>query len=72
MMTASPLISFPFLFLFLYSRLQNKAGRRQNFQVPLKTAKMTIENIETIVATAEENYISRPEHSFAVAAGRKF
>jgi len=53
-------------------RLQNKAGRRQNFQVPRKTAKMWIENPQTIVATAEENNISRPEHSFAVAARRKF
>jgi len=54
------------------SLLRSYGGRRQNFQVPLKTAKMWIENPKTIVATAEENYISRPEHSFAVAAGRKF
>jgi len=52
--------------------MAGKSGRRQNFQVPRKTAKMTIENIKIIVATAEENYHSRPEHSFAVAAGRKF
>jgi hypothetical protein len=44
-------------------RLQNKAGRRQNFQVPRKTAKMWIENPKTIVTNAEENYFSRPEHS---------
>jgi len=45
---------------------------KQNFQVPLKTAKMWIENIETIVTNAEKNYHGRPEHSFAVAALRKF
>jgi len=33
---------------------------------------MTIEKPQTIVATAEENYHSRPEHFFGVAAGGKF
>ena len=56
----------------MYSRLQNKGGRRQNFQVPRKTAKMSIGNTQTIVAIAEENYLSWTEHFFAVAAGRKF
>jgi len=52
--------------------MAGKSGRRQNFQVLRKTAKMPIENIKTIPITAEENYYSRPEHSFAVAARRKF
>jgi len=54
------------------SLLRSYGGRRQNFQVPRKTAKMTIENMQTIVIAKEENYHSRTEHSFAVAAGRKF
>jgi len=54
------------------SLLRSYGRRRQNFQVPRKTAKMTIEKSQTIVATAEENYHYRPEHFFAVAARRKF
>jgi len=63
-------------------RLQNKDGLarlrrfaamagKAKFSSAAETAKMWIENLKTIVPTAEKNYFSRTEHSFAVAARRK-